>query len=340
MKRQRKINNSTSNVLQRTYKSSRLFTNTILLTTIRWQHFRTINTKSLQKTIGSVKRLWGNTCDNTTDYLVVKFVQGSFNHVEFLFLNCLLKLLTLELSLLIKFSTLFNKFLTLDRVCICSNIVTSAFNIKHTSFVLFIYLSLILTQSQVLYSKLGRNVRGFNIRKYLFSVSYNKITRLYSILCVFFCVLCISVIVLNNRVSLLYLYICQPVFIVLMSIGPVVFLLTKSSFLQIVTNVSKRAIIGNRGRRKANRSARSSFGSINETTILRKWIYASSFEPFKLGARVIISILSIELLLPVVHFHLALHLHELFLTLILLFRANSTEDTTEEAASSTTHAIS
>ena len=327
-------------MLQRTYKSSRLFANTILLTTIRWQHFRTINTKSLQKTIGSVKRLWGNTCNNTTDYLIVKFVQSSFNHVEFLFLNCLLELLTLKLSLLIKFSTLFSKFLALDRVCICSNVVTSAFNIKHTSFVLFIYLSLILTQSQVLYSKLCRNVREFNIRKHLFCVGNDKISRLNSILCIFFRVLCIGIIILNNGISLLYLYICEPVFIVLMSIGSVVFLLTECSFLQIVTNVSKRAKIGSRGRRKANRSARSSFRSINKTTVLRKWIYACSFEPFKLGARVIVSILSIELLLPVVHFHLALHLHQLFLTLILLFCTNSTEDTTEEATSSTAHAIS
>ena len=270
----------------------------------------------------------------------MKFIQSSFNHVEFLLLDCLLELLTLELSLLIEFSALFGKFLSFDRVSICSNIVTYTFNIKHTSFVLFIYLCLILTQSQVLYSKLGRNVRAFNIRKYLFCVGNNEITRLNSILCIFFRVLCIGIIILNNGISLLYLYICEPVFIVLMSIGSVVFLLTKCSILQIVTNVSKRAIIGNRGRRKANRSARSSFRSINETTILRKWIYASSFKPFKLGARVIVRILRIELLLPVVHFHLALHLHQLFLTLILLFRTNSTEDTTEEAASSTTHAIS
>ena len=152
--------------------------------------------------------------------------------------------------------------------------------------------------------------------------------------------LCISLIVINNGVSFLYLYVRHPVLIVLMSVGSVVFLLTKSSFLQIVTNVSKRAIIGNRGRRKANRSARSSFRSINETTILRKWVNACTFKALKLRGWVVIGILSIELLLPVVHLKLALHLHQLLLALILLFRTNSSEDTTNKTTSSTTHAVS
>ena len=252
----------------------------------------------------------------------------------------MLELFTLKLSLLVEFSALFSEFLALDRICILSNVIACAFNIKHTSFVTFIYLCLILTQSQVLYCKLCRNIRGLNVIKNLFSVSYNKITRLNSILCIFFRVLCIGIIILNNGISLSYLYICEPVFIVLMSIGSIVFLLTECSLLQIVTNVSKRTIIGNRRRRETNRCTRSTFRSINETSVLSQRIDASRFEPFKLGARVIVRILRIKLLLPVIHLQLTLHLHEFLLTLILLFCTDSTEDTTEEAASSTTHAIS
>ena len=94
----------------------------------------------------------------------MKFIKSSLNHIEFLLLDCLLELITLKLCLLNELSTLFSKFLTFDSIRICRNVVSSAFNIKHTSFVLFIYLRLILAQSHILYSKLCLYVRGFYIR--------------------------------------------------------------------------------------------------------------------------------------------------------------------------------
>ena len=138
----------------------------------------------------------------------MQFVNSLLNNLKFLIFNSLLEFLTLELSLLIKLSTLFIKFRGFDCICFTRNIIARAFNIKHTSLIGLIYFGLILTQSQVLNRDLCLNIRRFNIRKNLFCISDNKVTRLNSILGFFLSMLCISLIVINNRISLLYLYIC------------------------------------------------------------------------------------------------------------------------------------
>ena len=139
-----------------------------------------------------------------------------------------------------------------------------------------------------------------------------------------------------TRIQLLTLSDSTHRIVVYLNLFLIEFASTEGGFLHVIANLSEGTEVWDRRRRQTDSSTRGRLGSVGKTAILCKWIYASSFEPFKLGAGVVIGVLGIELLLPIIHFQLTLHLHKFLLALVLFFSTDCTENATEERTSSTT----